>query len=366
MAVQVGITEPQARKLLELGALNNIKPKVRTFRKTSSQHCGRAFLLEVFKNQTARIQPLTHRKEETVSLNELRLWKSGNSFSIDEVIEMQPQQQIKATGSVVSAQSSSYVIFSKKMGGIWGGFERRWVKNLSIASKWGMDFKHHAERTMSKISVGSEQTDYVIMTEEEAQLALLDVMTAPSTPLGKIGNDTVAPLPSLLQTLVPSKPHLTVTSSSDDFLDLEALSNPNEQALRNAEQERRVLSEKYLATKQELESIREKIFQVNERVLSLGGRSIVKTKKVSSGSNKGCKSGAPRGALKGGVIAVLKTHSRLDADGIHQRLLSNLPSADVNKVKGALLAMRADGEAERDDKTQGWCLTAKGRAWNLE
>lgn len=82
MAKSWGLTEAQARKLIELAKERGVKARVRTFRKENSQHAGRAFLLRVVNKYQAIIKPFTHRKEEVVNLSSLDFWVSGNEFDL--------------------------------------------------------------------------------------------------------------------------------------------------------------------------------------------------------------------------------------------------------------------------------------------
>lgn len=119
----MGLTESQARKILDLARKLNAKARVRSFQKGSQQHAGRAFLIEVLNRHQALIQPFGHRKQERVELSSLAFWKSGNDFDL-------PEEEKETVARPEQVQTQQLVIYSPQLNKVWGGNSRRWMPHL--------------------------------------------------------------------------------------------------------------------------------------------------------------------------------------------------------------------------------------------
>lgn len=129
--------------------------------------------------------------------------------------------------------------------------------------------------------------------------------------------------------------------------------------MKLAEEERKKAIFEYGLAKKAVEeaqktvaAAKQKIAELDGRVRSLGGSSVLKGTETKPQKNK-------RIFLRSRIQKILLSHSRLDMDSIHERLKSELPELDKTKVSGALYAMKSDGLAEKNDG--GWALTSEGR-----
>lgn len=385
MAVQDGISEAQALKLLELARIANKMPNVKTVDKDIRSKPGRALLLGLKNSRTAIIKPFNHGgKEEEADLSTVRFWKGGCDFDISEakaigLLSMQPKTTtatlLQATGNAIVSMQTNYVIFSRKMKGVWRGDKRRWTNEIRRASKWSDRDRPHALQALGKINKVPMQDDAIVMSYQEAEMALLDVLTAPApaaptstivpvAPPVNAGSFTMSDAPakpSLFPSLVAAArplPQATTLNNTDgdDFLDLEALLNPNETQLRLAEAERKRAAEEYMGFKKQTAAALEKLKQFNEQVVRLGGRSVMKSAEPPQEGKKKKK----RVFVRNKIQKILLASSRLDGDSIHERVCVELPGLEKLKTQQALSAMKNEGLAERDDNG-GWALTQKGR-----
>lgn len=352
MAVQVGISDAQARRLIELAKKHETTAKVRTFRKDDSQHSGRAFLFEVTSPGYARIQPFTHRKEEVVELSTLRLWKSGNEFDTQEVYDMEGSPAIiEATGEPVTT-STKYAIFSKKMRGLWSESRAMWIQNVKNASKWNSHEKEKAEQLLQKIRKAPVHNDAELLPEADAIFRLQNII---------LENNSLAitervPSSMNVSPFLVSSPSNSAFSGEDDLLDLDALLKADDTLLRQAENERKKAMEEYLAAKKVLREVTTKLKGMNERVVELGGRSILKSSSSPAPADTG-----KRVYMRCHIKNVLLSSSRLDAQSIFDRIQKVSSTITLQKTKQSLIAMRVDGIAEKDEN-DNWALTDKGRS----
>ncbi len=352
MASQVGISDAQAHKLIELAKEHGLTAKVRTFRKNSSQHAGRAFLFEVTSPGYARIQPLTHRKEEVVELSTLRLWKSGNDFDTQEVYDMEGSPAIiEATGEPVTT-STRYVIFSKKTRGLWSESRAMWIQNIKNASRWNVHEKEKAEQLLQKIRKAPVHDDAELLPEADGVFRLQSIILESS----RLAIPERAPSSMNVSPFLVSSPSNSAFSGDDDLLDLDALLKADDTLLRQAENERKKAMEEYLATKKALREITAKLRGMNDRVVELGGRSILKSSSNPAPANTG-----KRIYMRCHIKNVLLSSSRLDAQSIFDRIQGVSPSITLQKTKQSLLTMKVDGIAEKDEN-DNWALTDKGRS----
>jgi hypothetical protein len=209
MSTQVGITDFQARKLIELAEAAGCLAKVRTFRKdTNHTHAGRAFLISVISRTEARIKPFTHRKEEIVPLASLRFWKSGCEFDITEAEFMTEQETKTETKAVVKTR---FVIYSAKAEGVWAGSNRKWIKNVQSAIFY-RDLAH-AESTIKGFSK-TYASDAILITDVDATSRLAEhtvnqKQDVPAQPV-LIESKTITPVQ-------PTERKKETVTVSDDF-----------------------------------------------------------------------------------------------------------------------------------------------------
>lgn len=144
-----------------------------------------------------------------------------------------------------------------------------------------------------------------------------------------------------------------VIRDDDDFIDSNALRNEDDAALRLAEEERKKLLVDFVSTRNLFNDIRAKLTQLDNRVMELGGKTILKQKSDNPSQKK-------RVVLRSHVRPILLAHSRLSSEAIHERLVSEFPALELKKVKQCLFAMSADGLVEKND-SGGWAITAQGR-----
>lgn len=363
MATQ-GISFAEATALMEAARRVGRKPKVRTFQKNSGkQHCGRAFLLEVVNKTTARIQPFHHGgKIETVSLDELRLWKGGNEhIPIEEIRKMSGT----ATAVAVPAKGTHtdearLVVFSKKAQGVWGGERTRWTQDFNRAVRWNQHELRVAQGIESKLK-GMQASDDAILLKDTvafgALTELLDELTAPpsqaAAPQPTPRPQLVAAVPQSLE--LDAEPQPKKVIPKDDFIDFETLFNDNEELLRKAEAERKVFGLEYQKAKLALEEMKNKFELLDRNVVSLGGHSVLKGAAPQAPKTEG-----KRVFLRAKIRSMLLVSSRLDSKSIYNRLLAEVPDVTTTRVSSALSAMKDAGLAERNDNG-GWALTTAGR-----
>jgi len=359
MAIQTGISGSQARKLMELAKSAGRRPKVRTVEKNSSkQHSGRAFLLEVLNDHQAKIQPFNHGgKVETVDLASLRLWTGGNEFNIEEARKVNhaaPAIAIQATGE--EEPKDKFFIFSKKMQMVWGGERHKWTQNFHLAVHWSSSEAEISERVLRRLKSLEASNDAVLLSEGVAYDALLEEMTKPAVVQQAVPIVEVKPIftrtvpMSTLAAPAPSAPPI-----SDEFIDLDAVFNPQESALRMAETSRKEAVLEYQKAKKFCDDMKAKCALLDANVVKLGGHSVLK-----GAAPQGSKGKKKRVFLRSKIQKILLASSRLDSETVHQRLLVEVPGNVPLKTQQALSAMKADELAERDDNG-GWALTKKGR-----
>lgn len=357
-----GISFAEAKALMEAARKAGRRPKVRTFQKNSGkQHCGRAFLLEVVNERTARIQPFHHGgKIETVGLNELRLWKGGNEhIPIEEIRKMSGTvSAIAVPARGTHTDVARFVIYSKKSQGVWGGERTKWTQDFTKAVRYAQHEMNAAQGLESKLKRIPSSDDSVLLNDAVAFGALtelLDELTAP--PSQPIPQPTARPqllVPPPVLELDGDRPPKKVLPK-DDFIDFETLFNDNEELLRKAEAERKVFGLEYQRAKTALEDMKDKFELLDRNVVSLGGHSVLKGAVPQPPKTEG-----KRVFLRAKIRRILLASSRLDNESIHARLLTEVPDVTTTRVSSALSAMRADELVERSD-SGGWALTKKGR-----
>lgn len=264
MATQ-GLSFIEANALMNAARKAGRRPKVRTFQKNSGkQHCGRAFLLEVVNERTARIQPFHHGgKIETVPLNELRLWKGGNEhISIEEIRKMSGTSTAAVPAKGTHTEQARFVVFSKKAQGVWGGERTKWTQNFNQAVRW-TQAEHGPARGIESRLKGIPNSDDAILLKDTvafgALTELLEELTAPPTQAQQ------APVVPQAVAVVPQKLELDGEPQSskkalprDSFIDLDALFNDNEELLRKAEAERKTVGLEYKNALEALEALKQK------------------------------------------------------------------------------------------------------------
>lgn len=362
MATQ-GISFNEATALMDAARKAGRRPKVRTFQKNSGkQHCGRAFLLEVVNERTARIQPFHHGgKIETVGLNELRLWKGGN-----EHIPIEEIRKMSGTASAVAVPAKGthtdearLVVFSKKAQGVWGGERTRWTQDFNRAVRWNQHELRAAQGIESKLK-GLQASDDAILLKDTvafgALTELLDELTAPPSPQPSqpaARPQHVAAIPQALD--LDAEPQPKKVLPNDDFIDFDTLFNDNEELLRKAEAERKTFGLEYKKAKLALEDMKNKFELLDRNVVSLGGHSVLKGAAPQAPKTEG-----KRIFLRSKIRNMLLVSSRLDSKSIYSRLLAEVPDVTTTRVSSALSAMKDAGLAERSE-SGGWALTPAGR-----
>ena len=364
MATQ-GLSFVEANALMDAARKAGRRPKVRTFQKNSGkQHCGRAFLLEVVNERTARIQPFHHGgKIETVPLNELRLWKGGNEhIPIEEIRKMSgTASSVAVPAKGTHTDEARLVVFSKKAQGVWGGERTRWTQDFNRAVRWNQHELRAAQGVESKLK-GMQVSDDAILLKDTvafgALTELLDELTTP--PSQAVAPPQPAPRPQTVAAVPPAleldgEPQSKKVLPKDDFIDFDTLFNDNEELLRKAEAERKTFGLEYKKAKLALEDMKNKFELLDRNVVSLGGHSVLKGATPQAPKTEG-----KRVFLRAKIRNMLLVSSRLDSKSIYSRLLAEVPDVTTTRVSSALSAMKDAGLAERND-SGGWALTTAGR-----
>lgn len=356
MAIQ-GLSFIEANALMEAARKAGRRPKVRTFQKNSGkQHCGRAFLLEVVNERTAKIQPFRHGgRIETVQLSELHLWKGGNEhIPIEEIRKMSGTSSVAVSAKGTHTDEARFVVFSKKAQGVWGGERMKWTQDFNRAVRWNQHEMKAAQSVESKLK-GMQFSDDAILLKDTvafgALTELLDEMTTPSSqPV--VRSQPVAAIPSFE---LDAEPQPKKVVPKDDFIDFDTLFNDNEELLRKAEAERKSFGLEYQKAKLSLESMKIKFELLDRNVVSLGGHSVLK-----GAAPQTPKADGKRVFLRSKIRNILLVSSRLDSNSIYAKLVAEVPGLTTTKVSSSLSSMKAEGLMERSD-SGGWALTAAGR-----
>lgn len=361
MATQ-GLSFIEANALMNAARKVGRKPKVRTFQKNSGkQHCGRAFLLEVVNERTAKIQPFRHGgKIETVPLNELRLWKGGNEhISIEEIRKMSGTSAVAVPAKGTHTEQARFVVFSKKAQGVWGGERTKWTQDFNQAVRWTQDEQGSARAVENRVKSYQGSNDAILLKDAVAFGALtelLEELTAPpqaQTKQPSVPTQPIAVVPQKLE--LDGEPQPKKVLPNDDFIDFDTLFNDNEESLRKAEMERKTFGLEYKKARLALEEMKTKFELLDRNVVALGGHSVLKGAAPQAPKTEG-----KRVFLRAKIRNILLASSRLDNNGIYERLLAEVPDVTTTRVSSALSAMRADGLAERNE-SGGWALTSAGR-----
>lgn len=355
MEQRTPMTAGQARKLMELASIAGKPCNVKSIDKDLRHAPGRAILKGLQGETKAIIQPFHHRKEEIVDLSTVAFWKGGCAFDISPA-----EQFIEAkTDAPVAAIRPEFVVLSEKNGGLWSN--KGWTKYLSMASRY---IEHsHAARAVGKINKVAGHEDAKVASIEEGQAFVTQFVSDNRTSIElpvQVSKPEVKPMtttpinPELLKMARP-QPSIPapVIRDDDDFIDSNALRNEDDAALRLAEEERKKLLVDFVSTRNLFNDIRAKLTQLDNRVMELGGKTILKQKSDNPSQKK-------RVVLRSHVRPILLAHSRLSSEAIHERLVSEFPTLELKKVKQCLFAMSADGLVEKND-SGGWAITAQGR-----
>lgn len=338
--MKVGITEVQARTLIELAEKAGCIAKVRTFRKdTCHTHSGRAFLLGIVNKTEARIKPFTHRKEEIVPLSTLRFWKSGCTFDISEA-ESMTEQETNETTEV--APATRYVIYSAKAEGVWAGPNRKWIKNVQSAI-----FYRNAEQADSTIKSMSKTyaSDAVLLTDTDATSRFAVKVTQPVPPV------QVVEKPVVTTTTAPVNPVRVEKTMIDDYM----LSFDPAVLAKAAEDYKRLVEELKAA-----EALKQEIVRKLEAVKVTIGEMVGNPKAAVAATPVAAKrTNVKPGAVKAAVLSVLKTCSRLDLQSLVNRAQPLSPESSRGSVKQAVYKCKKDGLIEQN--ANGFALTAAGR-----
>jgi len=340
MSTQVGMTDSQARKLIELAEKSGCMAKVRTFRKdTNHTHSGRAFLISVVNKTEALIKPFTHRKEETVPLTTLRFWKSGCEFDITEAEQVVEEPTAAATQTTASTR---FVIYSAKAEGVWAGSTRKWIKNVQSAIFYqGMA---HAESTIKGFQK-TFATDAILITDIDAtsRLSVKNVVK-PSLPIVQ---------KPILTVTVPTVPQDTEDATMNDEYAL----NFDPIALAKAAEDYKKVVEEIKAAEALKQEALKRLEEVKKIIGDLVGTVQTKAKPAAAAATK--RTSAKPGAVKTAVVTVLKSCSRLDLASLVARANPLTPESTRDSVKQAVYKLKRDGLIEQNEN--GFALTALGR-----
>lgn len=386
-----GISQAQALKLIELAQKSGRPCNVKLINKEIRGKPNRAILKRVLNSHKVIVRPFKHGHDEEELLSNVFFWKSGCDFDISEAENMPTStdfrkplgERLSIPTSVVpnGAPAGEFVIFSAKMKSVWGGHERRWTQNFNLANKW----RDHGDgmRAIGKINKVPMQDDAVLLPINEAHDALLEVLTAPQSAAQPSPSPTLPfkpqTPPMTPQTVVQPRPTAPALSASllsvarpqpampvnlgedDDFIDVDAFLGKDDASLKLAEEERKKAIYEYGLAKKAVEeaqktvyAAKQKIAELDERVQTLGGSSVLK-------GNKEKKPKGKRLRLFPNIKEILTTHSRLDLSGIYDRLVPSFPELDRNKLSKNLTNYKLRGLVERDDNG-GWALTSLGRS----
>jgi len=370
MEDQEGLTSEQAIKLIELGRIAKKQPVVKTVDKSLRSKPGRAFLVEVLNNNRANVKPFKHGgKIETMDLSQLRFWKGGCAFSIEEaqnLNHLSTATLIEAKGQAISSLSKkiSYVIFSAKAKGFWRENNRTWTTNLNTVSKWTE--RDLAERVKTRLANSPMTDDAILMDEMEARNRYSELIVAQEATLkAPMQKATLhapvvhsAPPVQHAASSAPSKTDSGNLLEDDDFLDYSAFMKADDTALRKAEEARRAAAENYNIAKKAWLSALTLLQSEDSKVVALGGRTWMKEKTERSPRKPGSKRNK-KNNVREAIRTVLRTCPSATPDYIFSHLPSGIETT-LDKLKHCLLGLRNSGQAERDQNGQ-WALTAAGR-----
>jgi hypothetical protein len=384
MEKRVGITEAQARKLLELAKNSNRPCVVKTINKDIRSEPGRAILKEIRSNGTAVILPFKHKHTEEEVLSNIFFWKSGCDFDITEAMDMQSTidyrkplgEKLSIPTSVVASGTpvGEFVIFSRKMKSVWAGNERRWTDRFNLANRW----KNHHEgmRAVERINKVPMQNDAVLLPIDEAHQALLSVLASSQqpkqiTPQSLDFKATMSPpTPHIPRPTAPSisapKPQSVSAvgiDDDDDFINLNILLGRDNDSLRLAEEERKKAGAQYglarkaaEAAQRAVEEAKQLFAELDQKVQSLGGASALKGKTRSR--ENGDQNRKPI-MLRSRIHKMLMSNLRLQSSFMYKQISSEIQGIKKSKIDSALSSMKRDDLAEKNE--DGWSLTLKGR-----
>lgn len=322
MGTQVGLTQAQALKLISLATESGQKAKVRTANLDASQHRGRAFLLEVVNRHQALIQPFEHRKQELVELSSLSFWKSGNDFDISEAINaVEQKEEIMA-----SANTSRYVVYSKKWNGVWGGDHKKWVPQSNRARLF--DTQESAQEVADKQAKSPMSSDAVAMRLEEAHSLL---------------NPT--PMPIAIEPTAEAVTHMPKQLNSLFDSDLDAILNFDKSALMKAIDECQQAAkdlQQVEALRIEAEERLQKAKELVSQMTSMVGKAARSQKQKSVVEDEASVPTKP-GALKKAILEACGTKSHWDTTSLFNAIRQACPKSSEGSIQQALYKLRADG-----------------------
>jgi hypothetical protein len=342
--MKVGLTDCQARKLLELAENAGCIAKVRTFRKdTNHTHSGRAFLIGLVNKTEARIKPFTHRKEEVVPLSTLRFWKSGCAFDISEAEAMTER---KTNTPIESLPSQRYVIYSEKAEGVWAGQNRKWIKNVQSAIFYRD--QAHAESTIAGMAKTYASDAILLPDTEAASRFRAKPLTQPTQ---------VVEQPVVVTRVGESIPvsTISVTDTEKTMIDEYTLGFDPVLLAKAAEDYKKLVDELKAVEALKQETVR-KLEAVKKSIADMVGTQKV-TKAESEPVAK--RTQVKPGAVKKAVLTVLKSCSRLDLQSLVARANPLTPASSRGSVKQAVYKCLKEGLIERN--ANGFALTTLGR-----
>jgi hypothetical protein len=344
MSTHVGLTTAQATKLIELAEAAGQSAKVRTYRRESSQHRGRAFLLKVINRHQALIQPFTHRKEEVVDLNTLSFWKSGCEFDITEAISATEERTVMS-----DTTTSRFVVFSKKWNGVWGGESRKWIKDTNRARFFSSEAD--AIQCANKQRGCPMSNDAIVMHVEEAH-ALLN-----PTPTALIAQTT--PTQTVADKDLATSENKTLASVFDD--DLTAILNFDRTAINKA------IDDCQQAAKdlQQIDVMRVEVLERLQKAKSVLGeltQSLAKSKtrsKAAAETKTQTESSVPTkpGLLKAAILEICNDKQHCDGETMFDLVSKRSPKSSRSSIQQALYKMRADGLI-KGSNVSGWNLAS--------
>ncbi len=344
-----GITAAQARAALK--AAKGEPVMVRTDAIDSSPHAGRAKLLEVVNEKKAIILPLGgHNRREQVLLSSLKIWHSANAV---KGVHIPMSTEAEPSNPAVSFENERFYLVSRKFQGVFGGKSRGWVQDPHKASLYD---KSNINRALSKVRLVPMTDDAEAMTREQ----MLQVMgewhgqAAIGNPIPVIPIQSEAPKPTPKPVASPS-----VARHGLNLADILADSGALLKELQDADAALRKAAQDVVDAEQMLAEATNALITANQTRAAVAAKFVGQTiapraRETPAGAVR------PRGTIKRKVFAVLMQSSRLSAEAVIERVRGVDESITEHSIKQTLLAMRAAGEAERDEG-MNWALTEKGR-----
>lgn len=364
MATQEVLTETQVKRLLELSALHGRMCNVKTYDKSIRSKPGRAILLRMYGRDKVVIKPFKHRREEIADISCIGLWKGGCDFDIGEIMntaEISDNQQHVSTPK----KSENFVIYSRKLGQVWCGENRRWTNKFHFASMWRS--KSESEPCLKRVSNNPISDDAEIMTKEEA-FSLFSTPTKnvtkpsfappliPSNPLVFRESEILKANPIQQEPKLSNSPEISIQDLdlsailACDPRDLLIASENRKKAALSVSQARAALQE---ATKDLVAA--EAYFQ---DVLQKMNNSAGNKNPIISSENE-TKVKGKRKVYRNIARKILMEANHMTSDEFVAKIQELHPECETKTAKKCLYSMQSWGEAEFN-KDQGWKITATG------